>query len=250
MKKYLKKIYAVAAILFWIAVWHFASVRVGKSILLPGPSETVRVLFELASQKDFWITCITSVKNIFSGALFGVLAGILIAALSYISSLLKYLFSPMMSLVKATPIASVIILFLVWIGKEGIPYWISFMMVVPIVASNVYEGLSNINKDLWEVTKVYGFSFGKQWKILYRHSLLPYLDSALKSGVALAWKAGVAAEVLCTPVGTIGIMLYDSKLYLETPTLFAWTAVVVVISLLLEKITVLASRLIMGGVRK
>ena len=245
-----KRLYAFAAVIFWLAVWHIAAVRVNLTILLPSPSETIKAFFSLASEAAFWEVCLVSLKSVFSGAVLGVALGVLIAVLSYISEPSKFLFSPIMSLVKATPIASIIILFLVWIGKNQIPFFISLMMVVPIVASNVLEGLENINKELWEVTRVYKFGFLKSWKILYRHSLLPYFISALRSGVALAWKAGIAAEVLCTPDNSIGERLYESKLYFETPVLFAWTLVVIVLSFILEKAMVWLSCKLLGGDRR
>ena len=245
-----KIIYAFTAILFWIAVWQFAAIRVDKEILLPTPLQTVTVFLELTSEYTFWLICLASVRNIFFGAVLGVLVGILIATVSYISSFFRHLISPILSLVKSTPIASFIILFLVWIGKESIPFWISLMMVSPIVASNFLEGLENIDIDLWEVTKVYGFGFKKSWNMLYRHSLLPYLNSSLKSGIALAWKAGIAAEVLCTPQNTVGQMLHESRLYMETSSLFAWTLAVILISCILEKAIVILSDKLMGGVRK
>lgn len=243
------KAYAIIAILFWIAVWHISATLVGKTILLPTPLETVRVFLALSSDLAFWEICFLSVKSIFAGLLGGILVGTVIAGLSYISPLLKELFSPLLSLVKATPIASVIILFLVWIGKDKIPVFVSLMMVTPIVASNTLEGLYNIDKSLWEVTKLYKFGFFKSWKFLYRHSLLPYVSSALKSGISLAWKAGIAAEVLCTPMGTIGERLYESKLYMEMPELFAWTLAVVLISLFLELVVVKLTERLLGGVR-
>ena len=247
MKKYKKKIYAFTAILFWIAVWHFAAVRVGKSILLPTPKETLDILITLTGDTSFWVTCFVSVRSIFTGAIAGVLIGAIISVASYISPLIKYVVSPIVSLVKSTPIASVIILFLVWIGRERIPFWISLMMVSPIVASNLLEGLENVDVQLKEVARVYELSFSKRWKMLYRHSLLPYFNSALKSGIALAWKAGIAAEVLCTPNNTMGKMLYESKLYMETPSLFAWTLTVIVISFILERAVVYISDRFMGG---
>ena len=56
------------------------------------------------------------------------------------------------------------------------------------------------------------------------------------TAIGLAWKSGVAAEVLCLPKAAIGTQVYYSKIYLETPSLFAWTAVVIVLSMLLERI--------------
>ncbi len=234
--------------MFWLAVWQILAMLVDKSILLPSPVETVSVFFSLACQFRFWLICFTSVKSIFLGVLLGVLLGILIGALSYLSSVARYFFEPLLSLVKATPIASIIILFLVWIGKNHIPYVISLMMVTPIVASNVLEGLENIDKKLWEVTRVYKLSFSKSWKVLYRHSLMPYFMASLKSGIALAWKAGIAAEVLCTPDNSIGKMLYESQIYLETPTLFAWTLTVILLSYILEKLVLSVSYRLLGGV--
>lgn len=244
-----KKLYAFTAVIFWLAVWHIAATRVNLTVLLPTPFETIKVFLSLASEVTFWEICFVSLRNVFLGAVTGIILGVAIAVLSYISEPLKFLFLPIMSLVKATPIASIIILFLVWIGKNQIPFFVSLMMVVPIVASNVLEGLENINKELWEVTKVYKFSFIKSWKILYRHCLLPYFVSALRSGVALAWKAGIAAEVLCTPDNSIGEMLYESKLYLETPILFAWTLAVIILSFILEKAMVWLSFKLLGGDR-
>lgn len=249
-KKVKSTIFTAAAVLFWIAVWYIAALRIGKPLLLPTPADTLRTLVDLAREGEFWLVCLESVWRIFLGALAGVVLGAVIALLSYVSPLLKYLFSPILSLVKATPVASFIILFLVWIGKIHIPFYISLMMVVPITASNLLEGLENIDLSLREAARVYGLSFAKRWKLLYRHSLMPYFIAALRSGIALAWKAGIAAEVLCTPSLTIGEKLYDAKLYLETEELFAWTFTVIVISVVLEKVIVYASKLMMGGKRR
>lgn len=250
MKTNKKALFAFLSVVFWIAVWHFAALRVGKSILLPTPAETLRVFAELVRTRDFWLTSLTSLKSIFSGALAGIVIGAFVAALSYFSSFFKFLFAPILSLVKATPVASFIILALVWIGKNYIPFVISLMMVVPIVSANLYEGLYSINKQLYEVTRLYKFGFLKSWKMLYRHAIMPYFVSAVKSGLALAWKAGIAAEVLCTPDNSIGLMLHESKIYLEFPTLFAWTLTVIVLSFAFERLAVGVAELFLGKGRR
>ena len=248
--KFKKTLLGFLSVLFWVAVWHFAAVRVGKSILLPTPRETVEVFLAITQTGEFWLTALTSLKSVFSGALAGVLLGLIIALLSYISPLLKYLFAPLLSLVKATPVASFIILALVWLGKDVIPFVIALMMVAPIVAANLYEGLVAVDTQLYEVAKLYGFSFRKKWRMLYRPSLLPYFLSAVKSGIALSWKAGIAAEVLCTPENSIGKYLHESRLYLEYPTLFAWTLTVIILSFFLEKVVVWAIEKLLGGGQK
>ena len=67
-------------------------------------------------------------------------------------------------------------------------------------------------------------------------SVLPSFLAACRSTLGLAWKAGVAAEVLTVPVRSIGKMLYESRLNLETTDLFAWTVVVILCSLAIEKL--------------
>ena len=52
----------------------------------------------------------------------------------------------------------------------------------------------------------------------------------------MSWKAGVAAEVIGIPDGSIGEKLYEAKVYLSSADLFAWTVVIVFISILFEKI--------------
>lgn len=251
MKINLKKaLFGTLAVLFWIAVWHFAAIRVGKSILLPTPLETVKVFFSLIVTGEFWLTALTSLKSVFTGALAGVVLGLIVALLSYISPVLKYLFAPLLSLVKATPVASFIILALVWLGKDIIPFVIALMMVVPIVSANLYEGLVNVDAQLYEVTKLYKFSFRKKWEMLLKPSLLPYFLSAVKSGIALSWKAGIAAEVLCTPENSIGKYLHESRLYLEFPTLFAWTLTVIILSFFFEKFVVLIIEKLLGRGRR
>lgn len=249
-KKILNLFLAFLSLAFWVAVWHVTANKIGKSILLPSPSETAEVFFTLVKTKEFWHTALNSLKSIFSGALAGVAVGVSIALLSYVTPFFKYLFAPLLSLVKATPVASFIILALVWIGKEHIPFAIALMMATPIVSSNVYEGLLGIDRELYEVTKLYNFSFAKSWNMLYRHSLLPYFVSATRSALSLAWKAGIAAEVLCTPQNSIGLMLYESKIYFEFPTLFAWTLTVIILSFILEKAVVFFAEILLGKGRR
>ena len=46
----------------------------------------------------------------------------------------------------------------------------------------------------------------------------------------------MAAEVIGLPKGSIGERLYQAKIYLDTPDLFAWTAVIILVSLVFERV--------------
>ncbi len=231
-------IWAVLSIVFWILVWGAISKNVNSDLVLPSPKNTLLTLIGLMKTTLFWKICLSSVTRIFAGALFGILAGTILAILSHFFLPVKYLTSPLTTVVKATPVASFIILFLILIGKEHVPFLTSAMISMPIIFSNVFEGFETIDKNLAEVCTVYKFSFSKKCKVLYLPSIKPYFLSGIKSCIGLAWKAGIAAEVLCTPDSSIGLKIHETRVYLETPSLFAWTGAVIIFSLIFEKVAV------------
>ena len=76
--------------------------------------------------------------------------------------------------------------------------------------------------------------------------MLPYFRSAASLALGLCWKAGAAAEVIGLPAGTIGERLYTAKIYLQTPDLFAWTAVILILAAVFERLFLAAVDLLAG----
>ena len=73
-------------------------------------------------------------------------------------------------------------------------------------------------------------------RYIYVPAVLPYLSSSLSSVMGMAWKSGVAAELIGQPKDTIGFYLYQSKVFLDTTGVLAWTFTVIVLSYLSEKL--------------
>ncbi len=226
----------VAAV--WLAIWQVAFMFVKQEILLPSPVQTVVRLWELAKLSDFWISALMSLLRIVEGFVLGVAAGVLIGVLTARFSLLYDFFHPAISVIKSTPVASFIILALVWINKPNVPVFIAFLMVVPIIWANVSEGIHQTDKDLLEMAGVFRFSRQKLLSKVYIPSTIPYFFAGCTTALGLAWKAGIAAEILSLPAHSIGSNLYYSKIYIETTDLFAWTAAVIIMSMLLEKLLI------------
>ncbi len=227
-----------AAILFWIAVWEILSLCVGQELLVPSPAQVLVRLSQLLRETDFWRIAASSLLRIMGGYLAAVAAAILLAILTSSFSFLHVLVSPLLGIIKATPVASFIILALVWLRGSRIPPFAAFLMVLPIVWANVSEGIRNTDQQLLEMSRMFRFGPWKTaWRI-YVPSILPYFMAGCTTGLGLAWKAGVAAEVLAMPRNSIGMQLYNAKVYLETPDLFAWTLVIILLSMLLEKLLV------------
>jgi len=223
---------------FWIGVWFLLSYKVNSEFLLPSPRSVLSALGTLAAEAEFWKISMTSLYRVLLGITVSLVIGIALATATSYSKILKALASPVISVVKATPVASFIILACVWLERDILPTFITSLIVVPIVWSNISEGFLSVDENLKEVAKIYKFSLFKRIYRLYIPSVAPFFLAACKSSLGMAWKAGIAAEVLAVPKHAIGTELYYSKTYLDTPTMFAWTLVTIVLSIIIEKLFV------------
>lgn len=231
-----KLVQKIICILIWAVLWQLIAAMVSNPLLVPGPLSVLSRMAALCTDALFWQTVSMSLLRITSGTLLSVIIGALFAVACCRFHLFELLLSPLMSIVKATPVASFIILALLWLDRDILPAFISVLIVVPVVTANLSAGIRATDGDLLEVAKIFKFGFLKKLKRLYLPSVYPYFISACRSSFGLAWKAGIAAEVLAVPALSVGKMIYDSKLYLETTDLFAWTAVVIILSVVIESV--------------
>lgn len=237
MKKFLlKTIKAVLCAAFWIIIWHIAAIKVGLEVILPTPLTVFARLIELMQTKEFYLTALSSLVRVLTGIVSGMIIGSLCAVITANIKILSDLLSPMISVIKSVPVASFIILLMLWVDKDQLPAFITFLIVFPLAWANISTGISTAPKELLEMANVY--HFGKLKKILhiYIPTLIPFFISTTKSALGLAWKAGIAAEVLAVPAMAIGSKIYLSKNFFETADLFAWTIVTLILSVAVEKL--------------
>ena len=226
---------------FWLGVWQLAAFLVdlsvegkGNELLLPYPMTVLNALAHLVTDPAFWQTVALSLARILAGLAAGTLLGVLLALFTCASRWADLLLSPAIRVVRATPVASFIVLVLLWVYTGRVPTVISALMVLPVVWGNMARGIRETDPQLLELAHAYGFRPGKTLRLIYLPSVTPYFAAGLNTSVGLAWKSGVAAEVLCQPAVAIGTQVFRARITLEVPTLFAWTVTVVVLSLLLE----------------
>ena len=224
------------ALIFWTAVWWLAAKKLGNPILLPGPGQVLLGLWELAGTAVFWQTVGLSIGRILLGVVTAAGLGAALAVVTTASRVADMLIAPAMTAMQATPVASFTILVLIWLDRDWVPVLICGMMVLPVVWNGVSNGIRTVDVQLLEMAKVYRMP---KWRILrriYLPALLPFFRAACTSALGLGWKAGIAAEVLTVPRTSIGRMIAESKSYLLTEELFAWTLTVIVLSLALQSL--------------
>ena len=233
MKKYFT--YAVSAV-FWLLVWQCIHLWIGKDILIPSPLSVLQKLFEFFGEWEFWLSVGTSLFRVISGLLLGTVLGIIIAVLTAKSGFLKTLFSPVLHIIKATPVASFIILAILWLKVENVPIFTSMLIVLPAVWANVEKGILSVDPMLMQMGKAFRLSKKELFFRITVPSVKPFFIAAMNSAVGMAWKAGIAAEVICPYRDSIGSALHDSKIYFETVDTFAWTVTVILLSVVFEKL--------------
>lgn len=246
----LKRLYWVPVTIFWILVWQILYMVIRKDLLLASPLSVLLSLARLASTAEFWMDCLFSLIRIQTGYLSGVLIGTLLAVLTVRFKWIHRFVYPVISAIRSTPVASFIILALVWMSNDKVVIFIVLLMVLPIVWTNVAEGILKTDRQLLEMAKVFRISRGQTLRYIRIPSVLPFFVTSATTGLGLAWKAGIAAEVLSTPSFSLGAKLYEAKIYLETPDLLAFTIVIMIISLLLEKLLVFILKKSGGYFRK
>ena len=226
----------IMIILFWLAVWQLAGLVIRNDIIFASPADVARSFAALLPDPGFWISIGWSFGKILAGFFLAFLSGVLLGSLAFRFQLLKELLEPVMTLAKSIPVASFVILALIWIGSANLSVFISFLVVLPMIYVNTIAGLESTDEKLVEMARVFSLSLPRRIRFLYVPALTPYLVSSCRIALGMSWKSGIAAEVIGVPAHTIGERLYMAKIYLATSDVFAWTIVIILISSLFERL--------------
>ena len=237
------RIIRVLAVAFWIAVWQGVSLAVGSEILVASPARTFGALLSLLREGAFYRAVLGSLMRICAG--FALALGIALGALSFAVGWVRALLHPVVSVVKATPVASFVILALIWISSKNLSIFISFLMVFPIMYENMLAGLESADAKLLEMGQVFHLSRMARIRAIYLPAAYPFLLSAARLSLGMCWKSGIAAEVIGQPRQSIGAELNQAKLFFNTPDLFAWTVTIIVVSVAFERLVLCGIRALM-----
>lgn len=230
----MKKKILVAAI--WIALWQLIAAAVDNSIVLVGPFETIVTLIRMTATAEFWVSILQSFLRIGGGFAGGTAAGLLLASAAYAYVPVKEFIDPAVRVLKSIPIVSFVILILIWAGNNLLAFWISMLVVLPVLYFNTLAGLASVDPKMLEMAHVFHIRGLRKFRYIYLPDLKHSLTGALEIALGMCWKSGVAAEVIGQPLLSIGNGMYRAKINLDTGRLFAWTAAIVLLSWGFEKI--------------
>ena len=227
---------AVAA--FWLAAWMLVAALVAQPLILPGPGAVVAALLRLVCAVGTWAILAGSGVRILGGLALAAVCGGVLAGVSVRSRTFSRLVAPALSFVKATPVACVVVLLLIWLGSARVSIAAVLLMALPGVYFSLVEGLAQVDKPLEQMFRLHGV---RGWRLFFAHTwreVLPFVLSCARAVIGMSWKAGVAAELIGMAVGTVGERIYQAKLLIETADLLAWTVLVVAASWACERVLV------------
>ena len=230
-----KKSIRLWAVIIWLILWQLLSMYLDSDILLASPIKVLKSLYGMLGLASFWNSILFTFIRIFAGLLIANVLGIVFAALSYISKGFRDLISVPVAVIKATPVASFIILVLIWIPSRNLSVFISFLMAFPVIYTNILQGLVSMDEKMLQMASVFKIPLKRRLRFIYVPEVIPYYQAAASLSNVLSFKAGIAAEIIGLPQGSIGERLYQAKIYLETPELFAWTIVIIVLSIVFNR---------------
>lgn len=228
----------IIIILIWTGIWEIGSLLIGNVIFLPSPVQTVCALWNLFFDSDFISSILLSIKNIMLGFLYGVIIACFLGAASFKKGIFRDFIELPVKVIRATPVASFTILALLWVNSKNLSVLISALMSFPIIYTNIIAQTDAADSRLLEMANVFDIRKKDKIRYIYLPSVLPGLLSGCQTATGLAWKSGIAAEVIGIAKNTIGNNLYQAKIYLETENVFAWTLVIIILSIFFEKLVV------------
>ena len=220
---------------FWLLAWQVVAWLVANPILVASPVQVIAALGRLIPTSGFWLALGGSGLRILLGLLVGLMVGVGLAALAHVVRPVGYVMTPFIKALQAIPVVSFVILVLIWGSPASLTVSVVTVMVAPVAYLAVQAGLRARDPELTEVAQVFGANRWQRINAVAYPAIVPYFATAVQTAIGLAWKAGVSAEVIGLPRGSIGERLYFARLTLATADLLAWTVVIVGASLVVER---------------
>ncbi|MDP4132523.1 MAG: ABC transporter permease subunit [Bacillota bacterium] len=238
-----KKSQKIFSVIFALLIWQAAAMIFNQKILLASPLEVIERLTNIWTEEGFFASLWFSFSRIAGGFILALISGILLAVMAGRFNFIETLLWPFMVTIKSIPVASFIIISLVWLTSNELSSFISFLVVLPIIYTNVLSGIKNTDAKMAQMADVFKLNWSKRLLYIWMPQIKPFLISACSVALGFSWKSGIAAEVIGIPNGSIGEMLYEAKVYFKTVDLFSITIIIVLISITLEKLFLALIRL-------
>lgn len=230
------KIYTILSFILFLALWKIISITIAAEIILPSPEKTFLAFFNLIKTGSFYIIIASSLYRGFIGFLISFFLGAVFGFLAGVNKKFFKIFEPFLVIIRTTPVIAIILIALIWFKSSNVPIFAAFLMVFPIICTNIIEGIKNVDVKVLQMAEIYNIRKNRIIKEIYIPSLIPFILSGVSTGFGIGWKVVIASEVLSQPRYAIGTGLQNSKIYLNMDEVFAWTIIAIMFGYIFEKL--------------
>jgi NitT/TauT family transport system permease protein len=236
------RLISVAGIVLLIAFWKVVSFLAGSEQIFPSPENTLISVIHVFQREGFWISLINTISRGLSGFIISFFLSFMVGIPAGINRSVYLIINPFIVAVRSTPIISLILLAIIWLGNEYVPVFIAVLTMFPIMTTNIADGIRNVDPSLIEMGKVYGVGRRRILHEISIPSIIPFIFSGISTALGFGWRAIIIGEVVAQPRFGIGTQMQISHIYLQVSELIAWTFIAIVISYFFESAVRLAER--------
>lgn len=234
--KFLKTVLVTA---FWILIWEAVALYISRDnelmlLILPKPSTVFKKWLEIAFTSEFLNAVIKTFLRVLYGFLIGTILGFIFGIFTHISNIADAVFSPILKIIRAVPVVAIILILYVFFENTTLPVVIVALMVLPLIWQTTHDGLNNVDKKFTEFAYVYNLTKIKTIFGVKLPCIFTLLITSIVNSLGLAWKSGVAAEVICTTEISIGFLISKGKSGINNDEVFAATLTIIIVSIIIE----------------
>ena len=224
----------LAAIAFLVVVWLIAYLSVGNELIIPNFADSLKAGGKLLVSAAFWRGLGMSMLRVLVAFAISFVLALGFAVLSYLYPTFGGIFAPIISALRSLPVLAVLLILLSFLGVGVAPIAVAFLSLFPMLYTGILAALSGIDKQLIDISRVYGASLWGRVRRVYLPLTAPYVLREAGGAMSFAIKLVVSAEVLANTARSLGGMMQEAKIYEEIPQLFALVSVSFVIGLVME----------------
>jgi NitT/TauT family transport system permease protein len=236
------KIYTLLSCIFFIGLWQLIAVKINNDIFLPTIGQVIEAVDSIIKSNNFLEIIISSFYRAILSYIFAIVFSMILGVLGIVCPFFKYLMEPVNSFGKTIPTMVLVVLSLIWFDKERTPFIVGFVIVFPILYEGIRNNLMQIDRKVMDMTKIYEVSLVDKIGKIYLPVMKFYFMSIFVSTFSLTFKVIIAGEVYGQPKFGIGSQIQIEKVNFNTPGIFGWIVIIVIISIVLEVINKLLKK--------
>ncbi len=226
---------SISSILLFVALWDLGN-QIYGDLVLPAPLLTFATLLDMFGDPDVVFEMQVTLKralfgfgiSLALGTILGLFAGFFLTA--------SMMSRPIITILVGMPPIAWVVLAMLWFGMsdESVVFTI-IVTVFPIIFVGALQGTRTLDGDLKEMALSFHLPWHMRFFDLYFPHLFSYVFPAWISGLGMAWKIVIMAELLASGSG-IGSLLGVARSQLDMSMALAIVLVMIASLMFIEYI--------------